>query len=90
MDNIQGMYTFLGSENVLYITCFSNKGVHGQDFVGYCEQLQKSMIIQQLTADLEECLIQYNIITLYTLLEWICDLYIESQNVRIERNLMII
>lgn len=47
------------------------------------------MIIQQLTTDLEECLIQYNIIT-YTLLEWICDLYIESQNVRIERNLMII
>ena len=39
---------------------------------------QKSMIIQQLTADLEECLIQYNIITLYTLLEWRCDLYISE------------
>ena len=38
------------------------------------------MIIQQLTSDLEECLIQYNIITLYTL-EWRCDFYIESQNV---------
>ena len=36
------------------------------------------MIIQQLTADLEECLIQYNIITLYTLLEWRCDLYISE------------